>query len=206
MTARWVSIFGLRARVGSLAYRWLMENRRRLHGFIGRHTMYSMFDSIDVSQIPRTAKAAAGYVDGRWPTFFKLRAWCQQAAAAGRLLSIAVFPKDGADALDIENGDATPDQAPAWVKRQLAAGKNRPGVYSSVSEMVRVLKVLEASGINRKDVRVITAHYTGKPHLCSSKCWPGFTGKADATQWRNAKQDPKGRNLDTTLCSRGFFR
>lgn len=203
MKAKWTTIFGLRVKVGSLAYRWIMENRRRLLGLAGKRTLYStMFDSVDVHAIPRTATAAAGYVDGAWPTFYKLRAWLPRA----RLMSIAVFAKDGADALDIERGNATPDQAPGWVKRQLQIGKKRPAVYASVSEMPTVLKALSVAGISRKDVRVITAHYTGKPHLCSSKCWPTFRDKADATQWRNSALDPKGRNLDTTLLSRGFWK
>lgn len=205
MPKGFVTMFGLRARIGSPLYRWLMEVKRRLRVLKGQQTLYSistMYDSIDVRAIPRTAKAAAGYVDGHWPTFYQLRKWLPRA----QLLSIAVFAKDGADALDIEQGNATPEQAPGWVKNQIKAGKKKPCVYASVSEMVRVLKILEASGIPRESVRVITAHYTGKPHLCTAKCWPGFPAKADATQWRDSKLDPLHRNLDTTLLRRGFFK
>ena len=72
MPSKFVTMFGLRARVGSPLYRWLMEVNRRIRGLAGQQTLYSistMYDSIDVHAIPRTARAAAGYVDGKWPTF-----------------------------------------------------------------------------------------------------------------------------------------
>ena len=81
-----------------------------------------MFDSIDLSQIPATAPAVAGYVDGRWPTFARLPGMFPHA----HLLSVAVTAAGDADCLDIETGDATPADAAGWYARQKAQGGRAP--------------------------------------------------------------------------------
>jgi hypothetical protein len=58
------------------------------------------------SAIPKTAEAVAGYVGGHWPTYNQLVKDFPHA----HKLSIAVFASEDADCLDIEKGDATPDQ------------------------------------------------------------------------------------------------
>lgn len=175
----------------------------------------TMFDSVDVSQIPRTARAAAGYVGGHWPTYSdgSLRRRCPNA----RLVSIAVSFTEDAQVLDVERGDATIAQAPAWVRRQHDRGLRHPKVYTSVSQMPALDAALDKAGLVRhrwyhgvlfwrRTYKRWTAHYTGRPHRCTSRCWAGLRGQAGATQWRNAKQDPEGRNLDTSLVGRGWFR
>lgn len=159
-----------------------------------------MYDSTTVTQIPADAECAAGYVGGSWPTFAngELRKWCPGA----KLVSIAVASRYDADCLDVERGDATPAVAPDWVKRQLAHGKKKPILYSSVSEMPAVLAALRSAGISRDKVRLWTAHYSFKPHLCDSSCGFGFTDKADATQWTDRSDK---RNLDQSLLSKDFF-
>jgi hypothetical protein len=48
------------------------------------------------------------------------------------VLRFTVFPSDNkGDVLDVENGDASPGDAPAWVARRRAAGHPNPGVYCS---------------------------------------------------------------------------
>lgn len=165
-----------------------------------------MYDSIDVTQIPRSAEAVAGYVNGKWKTFPELVAqWPDQT----HKLSIAVASWADADCLDVERGDATNDVAPAWVKRQIARGVKRPALYSSVSNWPALEATLNRAGIRTRrtifgkpQVRRFTAHYGAGPHLCTSKCWRGFVGTADATQF-----DDKafGRNLDASVCSPSFF-
>lgn len=158
----------------------------------------TMFDSVDVSQIPATAKAVAGYVSGRWPTYPAL---VKDFPHAHRL-SIAVNAREDADCLDVESGDAVNSQAAAWVKRQIARGVKRPVVYTSVSNAPALLAALKQAGIKRPQIRLWTAHYTFKEHRCTSKCWPGFTGTADATQYHD---HALGKNLDASLCSPTFF-
>lgn len=161
-------------------------------------TALAMYDSIDVTQIPADAYAVAGYVGGNWPTYPSL---VKRFPAAHRL-SIAVFASQDAECLDIEKGDATPQEAPGWVQRQLNRGVKLPVLYTSVSAADGLLALLKANGISRSEVRLWTAHYTYKEHFCSSACGFGFTGIADATQWDDKAL---GRNLDISVVSPGFF-
>ena len=158
----------------------------------------TMFDSINVGNIPAGAAAVAGYVNGRWPTYNELVAKFPKA----HVLGIAVTSWADAECLDVEPGDATPAVAGAWVKRQEARGVKRPVVYTSVSQAKALIDALAVLGIRRGDVRLWTAHYTGTPHLCSSACGFGFTGTADATQWTDKAY---GRSLDASLVADGFF-
>ena len=154
-----------------------------------------MYDSVTVSEIPAKHQADAGYVGGSWPTYSTLVRDFPKA----KHLSIAVSAPEDAECLDIETGDATPDEAPAWVRRQHIT---RPVVYSSVSGMAGTVGVLDGAGIHRAEVRVWTAHYTGTPHICG----PGTCGQlpfdADATQWTSAAL---GRNLDASQLRPDFF-
>ncbi len=148
-----------------------------------------MYDSVTVSAIPSTAYAVAGYVGGSWRTFPTL----ERDFPRARKLSIAVNARENAECLDIENGDASPAEAPAWVKRQLRRGVGRPVVYASYSVMPKVIRALTNAGIRRSEYRVWTAHYVGYATID-----PG----ADATQYSDSAL---GRNLDASLYRRAFF-
>lgn len=158
----------------------------------------TMYDSVNPDVIPAGAKAVAGYVGGRWPTFPTVTRLFPNA----HHLSIAVSAVEDADCLDIEQGDASIAEAPGWVKRQQARGVKRPVVYTSLSQAQLLLRVLARAGVPRSHVRVWTAHYTLRPHRCTSRCGYSFTGKADATQYHDRAL---GRNLDASVCSGGFF-
>lgn len=160
--------------------------------------MITMFDSVDVGQIPSGAGAVAGYVNGRWPTYSTLVKRFPKA----HVLSIAVASYADAECLDVERGDATISVAPSWVKRQQARGVRLPVVYTSVAQAQQLLNALAAHGIRRSDVRLWTAHYTFKPHICTSECGFGFAGKADATQYTDKAF---GRTLDGSLVADYFF-
>lgn len=149
----------------------------------------TLYDSVDVSQIPRTAEAVAGYTSGNWPTFPVL---AQRFPNAHRL-SIAVNASEDADCLDVETGDATPAEAPDWYRRQKARGLAKPVFYANTSTMPAVIAALTAAGIYRSWYRVWSAHYTGVPHI-----EPG----SDATQWWDKAL---GRNLDISWCRDDFF-
>lgn len=158
-----------------------------------------MYDSTDLSQIPRTARAVAGYVGGHWPTYQHLQARFPHA----RHVSIAVTAQEDAHVLDVEAGDARNDQAAAWIRRQRKRGVGKPTVYTSVANAAPLLASLKAAGIPREWVRVWTAHYTDKPHLCGPGCGFGMPTQADATQWTN---HAKGRSLDQSRCRRSFWK
>lgn len=160
--------------------------------------MVTMFDTVTIDTVPAHAEAVAGYVGGKWPTYLPL----VQRFPHAHHLSIAINASEDADALDIENLDAVPAQAPAWVRRQQARGVTRPVLYASVSAMPNVLVALGGAGIRREEVRLWTAHYTQHEHLCSPGCGFGFTTTANATQWTS---QALGRNLDQSVCDDRFF-
>lgn len=160
----------------------------------------TMFDAIHVDQIPPDAANVAGYVNGTWPTYASLEALFPHASR----LSITVTAAGDADCLDVEKGDAQPWQAPGWVKRQRERGLWRPMVYCSVSLVNLVLSHLASHGIARHDVRVWSAHYTQKAHICgpASCAYPGLEITCDGTQWTS---HALGRDLDQSLISDTFF-
>jgi hypothetical protein len=166
--------------------------RRRL-----KRDNVAMFDSVTVSEIPRDGQAAAGYTSGLFHTWPEIK-----AGPWPRKLSIAVTASEDAECLDVEPGDATPEEAPAWVRRQKARGVKRPVLYASLSNMSAVLAALARAGIDRSEVKVWTAHYTGNAHVCTPACGFGFQATADATQWTDHSM---GRNLDESLCDGSFF-
>lgn len=155
-----------------------------------------MYDSIDLTQIPADAPAVAGYTAGKWPTYPKLEVKFPKA----KRLSIAIASRFNADCLDVEPGDATVADAPAWVHRQHSLGKRRPVVYCSASTANSLMDTLARAGIGRSKYRLWTAHYTHIPHICGAAC--GVRGTADGTQWTNQSH---GRNLDESLLLPTFW-
>lgn len=158
---------------------------------------YVMYDSVTVSEIPAHAQAVAGYTSGMWPTWAEvLKGWPH-----AQKLSIAINVAHDADCLDVERGDASPGEAPGWVKRQHARGLKRPVVYCSASVVPSVVAALQGAGIHRGEYRLWSAHYTFHPHICGPSCL-GAGLQADATQWTDRAL---GRNLDESLCNDAFF-
>src|SRR5580692_176816 len=100
--------------------------------------MLIMFDSADPNGIPAYARYVAGYVDGG--DFPQLVARFPHA----QHLSIATNAGLVADCLDVERGDATPDQALGWVQRMQRQGVYRPCVYASIDNyMPQVIGALQ---------------------------------------------------------------
>ena len=159
---------------------------------------FRMFDSVDISQIPESAEAVAGYVNGYWPTYRDVEKFWPHA----KRLSIAVTASADADCLDIEPGDATPGEAPEWVRRQQRRGVKQPVLYCSLSRVMSVLQHLDNNGIKRSEVRLWVAHYTHEPHRCGPSCGMAMPTKADATQFTDHSG---GRSLDESLCGPGFL-
>ena len=172
-----------------------------LHFFITEKSKpkpVTMYDSVTVADIPLKAAAVAGYVDGLYKTFPILQSHFPHA----HKLSIAVSAETNARCLDVEKGDATPDQAASWVRRQLKRGEKLPVVYTSAAYAQSLVNKLDASGLRYgKDYLLWSAHYTSKQHFCSASCTPGLRVKAHATQYKNTSKP----NLDTSICSPAFF-
>jgi hypothetical protein len=201
---------GLKFFRGSKPYKWFVKNKRRLFGYVVKAkpkpapvpapSNVTMYDDVNVSLIPVSAEAVAGYVDGRWPTYAQI---VKKFPHAKYHLSIAVFASDNAEVLDVETGDATIAQAVDWVKRQHARGNARPDVYTAASWGENLINALSKAGfVYGRDYRWWSAHYTYQPHLCGPKCGFGLTHIAHATQWTDKVA---GKSLDESLCAADFF-
>jgi peptidoglycan hydrolase-like protein with peptidoglycan-binding domain len=159
----------------------------------------TMFDSIAVSVLPSGGSYAyAGYTGGLWPTFKTL----QHRFPGHRLLSIAVFASDDGDCLDIENGDATIEEAPGWYERQVHRGVWRPALYTSASNLKALQRIMAAAHIARADYRLWSAHYLNKAHLCAPKSCGYGLSEADGCQWTSRAL---GISLDQSILLPDFF-
>src|SRR4051794_29991847 len=122
-----------------------------------------------------------------------------------QLLMIDVKDQHIGDAGDFEDGCMAVANAGSWAKHRLDAGVRRPVIYFAVSDWRPIVQSLRGAGVSRNDVRMWTAHYTGRSHLCSSGCGFGVTGTAHATQWasRQARgtlpDEYRGRNMDVSI-------
>ncbi|HLY82051.1 MAG TPA: hypothetical protein VKQ71_03645 [Acidimicrobiales bacterium] len=102
-----------------------------------------MFDAITAANIPLGAGMVAGYDDGRyaWPA----ADWARFPSAVK--VHITVFAADNiGEVLDVEAGDASPDQAPGWCQARRAAGVD-PSVYCSVTALASVQAAFARAGV-----------------------------------------------------------
>lgn len=88
-----------------------------------------MYDSVTAHDIPTSAEMVAGYVDGRYR--WSDADWNRFRNVPHVRIAVSPLTNDG-NCLDVETGDATPDQAPDWVLRRRAAGVD-PSVYMNAS-------------------------------------------------------------------------
>jgi hypothetical protein len=158
----------------------------------------TMYDSIDITQIPADAQAAAGYVGGNWPTFAALAKWLPHA----HLLSIAVNSGEDAQCLDDEPGDASNADVYTWFTRQLARGVWRPVLYTSVSNIDGLVATMTANGFSRGEYRLWSAHYTYQPHICGPATCRQTRYPCDGTQFTDRSG---GKNLDQSVLLDSFF-
>lgn len=160
--------------------------------------MLTMFDSIDVSQLPAgSGYAYAGYVDGHWPTYSAVKAKFPNA----HVLSITVFGNN-ASCADVEAGDMTNASVYDWFKRQVANKVFRPVVYTSVSNMNPMVATMTANGFARSSYRLWSAHYGAGMHICGPATCRLTSTACDGTQWTD---NALGRNLDQSVLNDNFF-
>jgi hypothetical protein len=174
--------------------------------------MGTMFDTIDPQ--PRDAlsgldvEAVAAYGNGRYANFAAARREFPKA----HVIEIDVDGQGIGHAGDFEAGDMPYAEAGSWAKRRIEAGVGRPVIYFQVSAWRPVMESLAAAGVQRDHVRLWTAHYNGRPHLCSEACNFGVTGQADATQWGSAGASGTlsgpyaDRNIDVSATADDFWR
>ena len=161
----------------------------------------TMADSITPASLPSGYDAYLGYVDGSWPDF---QAEMQRFPGA-HVLGLAVTAADDAEGLDVEKYDATPEQAPGWVKRQFARHVQRPVIYASASAMSSILIALAGAGIARPSVRLLSAHYGAGEHICGPDSCGQVHVPMDGTQWTDGAPGVGGAAIDVSVLENDFF-
>lgn len=141
-----------------------------------------MYDCTDINDLPSSyvqpGILLAGYVNGGYRTYQPLKDRYPHNA----VVSIDVLNHPGAgQVLDIETGDATPDEAPAWFDRSKALGVVRPTLYCNSSTFPEV----RAYMADRK-ADYWVAEYG--PKLTVSD--PGIVA------WQKQDHGPNGENID----------
>ena len=104
----------------------------------------TMYDSTTAGDCPDDGDLYAGYIDGHYNDYGAM-----VEAFPGKehvRISVNAFGPD-ADVLDVDNGDATPEQAPGWVSRQHAAGVAVPTVYCNRGNEGAIDQALHDAGI-----------------------------------------------------------
>lgn len=149
---------------------------------------YLMLDAVDVNDLNGlTPFVVAGYTSGYWPTYFDM-----VARHYPHVISIAVNTGHHAQCLDIEPGDASPDQAGGWVQADKAAGFGKPCLYASLSDWNAIDANLRAWGIDPHSIFRWVAYWTFRDELIQ-----GF----DAQQWTDRYL---GRNVDASRVTPEF--
>lgn len=92
-----------------------------------------MYDATNLDGLPVGGNLYAGYVGGKYNTYHILLI----RYANTLCVSIAINDAEDAMVLDVEKGDATPEEAPAWAERQRARGQI-PTVYCNRSTLPSV--------------------------------------------------------------------
>lgn len=105
--------------------------------------MRVMFDGIVPGSVPAGAQLYAGYVNGQWPSFAGLAARYPKAVPVS--ISVTASANVG-QVLDVENGDATPQQAVNWVLVRRHAGAD-PTVYCNTSTWPQVRSAFQTHDV-----------------------------------------------------------
>jgi hypothetical protein len=144
-------------------------------------TTFVMYDDVSVPLIPANATVIGVYIDGRFKNDSEIRTKFPHAA----LVTIAVSAKDDADCLDVEAGDATIAEVYGWLTRQLKRGVVRPVIYTSVSNVDRLMLTMNANKFQRSQYRLWSAHYGAGVHVCGPATCKLTKTACDWTQFTN---------------------
>lgn len=171
--------------------------------------MRLMYDAVDVERIPAGwTGLVAGYLDGaRIPSTLPA---LRKRFPDNQVVTIAVTAHQDAHVLDVEDGDARPDQVPAWVQRQRALGKD-PTVYTSTAQWPAVRAACATAGV--APPHWWRAHWNGVPALEMGEVAhqytngvtpadaphrvPGCDTSAVADHWPGVDPTPQGDDMTT---------
>lgn len=103
-----------------------------------------MYDAVIPANIPANAAIVAGYLP---PSRYAWTAadWARFPNAVKVRIAVRASTNDG-HVLDVENGDATPAQAPGWAHMRRASGYAHPTIYCSKSIQSQVIDAFNQAG------------------------------------------------------------
>ena len=145
--------------------------------------MRTMYDTVNADRLPADARLVAAYVDGLYANEAAVRARCPHAT----VVTITVFGHSDAHVIDCEAGDATPPQAAAWAKAQIAKG-HKPTIYCNLTAWPMVKAEVAKAGIPAGAVSYWVARYDGKAEMI-----PGAVAKQ--------YQERTDQNLDYSIAA-----
>lgn len=122
--------------------------------------MRTMYDAVTWANIPVNVRMVAGYPGGlyAWPD----RAWERFPKAVKIRVAVTAAEHSSPGArfhvLDVENGDATPAQAPGWCQEERARGED-PSVYCNASTWPAVKAAFASARVAGPHYWI--AHYDG---------------------------------------------
>jgi hypothetical protein len=153
--------------------------------------LIEMQDDTNIKLMHEPVFAWAGYVGGLFPTEHPLFLKYPHVPHVG----ICVNAEEDGDVLDMEAGDARPEQFPGWFRRQKARGVKRPKAYASKSDMPAVIAAANAAGINESEYDRWVASFDGRALL---NCGLGEKAK-------QYTDHGYGRSLDLSVVDPSFF-
>ena len=103
--------------------------------------MKTMYDSIEAVDLPLGGDFYLGYINGKFANFVDV----VKRFGPEKTMSCSVFASTPAQILDVENGDATPAQAPQWYYISKSSFQ-RPTIYCNRDTKIYVVTAFQASG------------------------------------------------------------
>lgn len=163
----------------------------------GADKTVTMYDTTYPAALPPQTAAAAGYVDGAWPSYFGIRRRFPHAI----VLSIATDTRSSACVLDVEQGNGGPHTAAQWVQRAHARGVRRPALFCSRSRVASLLDELRRQDVHRGQVRLWVADWTPRRHIAVINLPPPDNEPPGATQYAH----DLGLGYDVSVTTLGWL-
>lgn len=168
----------------------------------------AMADSVTVADLPPGLDAYLGYADGKYANAAELR----KRFPATELVFLTVTGTSlGADGADIEPGNMDAAHGVQWAAQRIADNPGfRPVIYASVQGapgygMGDVLLALSGSGVDRYQLRLLSAHYGDGPHVCGPHSCGLIPVEMDGTQWTDQFRGVGGSDVDMSMLADDFF-
>lgn len=155
--------------------------------------MRTMYDAVTAANIPADAQMVAGYIDMITLRPWSPADWARFPGAVKVTIVTKASTNDG-HVLDVEPGDATPGEAPGWVRMRRAAGAT-PSIYCNLSTWPAVRAAFSSAGVAEPYYWI--AHYDGDPAIpdgAVAKQYrgdvaPGFDVSSVADHWPGVDLD-----------------